>query len=57
MQDLMKGLGQIKTFQDVVDVVKDVAQEVNNEKLTPLERQLHEATSNQNWNVSNTVKY
>ncbi|CAD7970960.1 unnamed protein product [Amoebophrya sp. A120] len=56
MQDLIAGLKGIKSIQDVVDVVKDVAEEVAYDK-TPLEKKLHEATSNQNWNVSNTLKY
>ncbi|CAD7971088.1 unnamed protein product [Amoebophrya sp. A25] len=56
MDGIIQGLKGIKSIQDVVDVVKDVATEVAYDQ-TPLEKNLSEATSNANWNVSNTLKY
>ena len=52
----MDQAANINSLADAADVFKDVTKQAVYQQ-TPLEKKLSEATSNQNWNVSNTIKY
>lgn len=56
MEQILAAAKNVNSLADVMDIAKDVAKEVAYQQ-TPLEKMLSEATSNANWNVSNTIKY
>ena len=55
-EGVMRAAANINSLADAADVFKDVTKQAVYQQ-TPLEKKLSEATSNQNWNVSNTIKY
>ncbi len=55
-ENVLKAAANINSWSDAADVFKDATKAAVYQQ-TPLEKKLEEATSNQNWNVSNTIKY